>query len=320
MGPAWWVSLDNRLSELGRWLEGRLVFEPDPSLEVVPAEQYLDPDFLHEAIARARHMHATEDDNSLDPDTDLRIAVSRFTRQYASSVSIVALVSLANGVGVDVSARRCRMIVKNEVPFLMTFVDDDEKPTLCGERPTDWLVEGPVVPTIPDLRQFVWRKLYAEHLSPLYERALEITKVSDKLMWTNAAEWVGMVSDAADEYLEPSAALPYVQDRLALLREPRLPGLSGGNPLNGRLQWDHTDAPDFPHGVQVREMCCITYLLPDRLGRLCQNCGFLPLDERIQLIRERRGVPMGTPGGPAEENAIRRGLEKIRSVEADPVG
>ena len=54
------------------------------------------------------------------------------------------------------------------------------------------------------------------------------------------------------------------------------------------------DAPDFPHGVQTRRICCVTYMLPDRLGRLCQNCGFLPISDRVALIRERltSGEPM----------------------------
>jgi hypothetical protein len=43
---------------------------------------------------------------------------------------------------------------------------------------------------------------------------------------------------------------------------------------------------------------------------LCQSCPFLPVPDRIALIRERHGVPMGTPGGAAEKRSIERGLDR----------
>jgi ferric iron reductase protein FhuF len=156
------------------------------------------------------------------------------------------------------------------------------------------------VKTLRELREFVWRKLYAENLAPLFARTLEVTKVATNLCWTNAAEWVANVSDAADEYLPPEAARPYYDDRIALLEAPAIPGIAGPNPLRGLMDWLPYEAPDFPHGVQTRGICCVTYMLPDRLGRLCQNCGFLPIQDRVDLIRERHGKPMGTPGGPAQ--------------------
>ncbi|HEV8563772.1 MAG TPA: IucA/IucC family C-terminal-domain containing protein [Actinomycetota bacterium] len=307
----WEGALSRQLDDLGRWLQGRFVPKPDASDEVVPAERYLDEDYLRNAIGRAGTLHSSDE----GPETDPRVAVSRFTRQYSSSLSIIALVSLAQGVGLDVSPGRCRMIVRSNVPFLMTFDGCDVSPLRCAERPTSWPVEGPTVETLAELREYVWRSLYAEHLAPLFERALDITNVSPLLMWTNAAEWVGMISDAADEYMSPTAAAPFVEDRLALLGAPQVPGLDGENPIGDRLTWEPFDAPDFPNGVQVREMCCITYMLPDRRGRLCQNCGFLSVEERVALIRERHGVALGGPSGPAEQAAIRRGLEKLGTAE-----
>jgi hypothetical protein len=138
-----------------------------------------------------------------------------------------------------------------------------------------------------------------------------VTKVATNLCWTNAAEWVANVSDAADEYLAPEAARPYYDDRIALLDAPAIRGIEGRNPLRGLIDWLPYEAPDFPHGVQTRGICCVTYMLPDRLGRLCQNCGFLPIQERVDLIRERHGMPMGTPGGPAEKHSIAVGRAKL---------
>lgn len=311
--PAWHASLAGELERLDRWLRGRFVPEPAPTDEVVPATQYHDLDYLRAAISRGKFttMSPPIDVSGENVDVDLRIAVSRFTRQYSSSVSAVALTALANGVGLDCSAARCRVIIRANIPFLTVLDVPEGEPLRCGERPTTWPVEGREVATLGELREFVWRKLYAENLAPLFARTREVTRVATNLAWTNAAEWVANVSDAADEYLTPEEAKPYREDRLALLDAPTIPGIPGANTLRGLVDWLPYDAPDFPHGVQTRGICCVTYMLPDRLGRLCQNCGFLPIQDRVDLIRERHGKPMGTPGGPAEKHSIAVGRRKL---------
>lgn len=311
--PAWHASLEGELESLGRWLRGRFVPEPAPTDEIVPATRYHDLDYLRSAIDRAKFSTAHEviDPTAEDKEVDLRIAVSRFTRQYASSVSAVALTALANGVGLDTSAERCRVIIRANIPFLTVLDVPDGEPLRCAERPTAWPVEGREVATLAELREFVWRKLYAENFAPLFERVRQVTKVSTDLCWTNLAEWVSLVAESAEEYLDDAAAEPYHRDRHALLEAPSLPGFAGKNPLAGLIEYERTDAPDFSHGVATRKICCVTYMLPDRLGRLCANCPFLPLDDRIALVRERHGVPMGAPGGPAEKRAIAIGRKKL---------
>jgi hypothetical protein len=130
-------------------------------------------------------------------------------------------------------------------------------------------------------------------------------------MWSNCAESPAMVSDAAEEYLNSGRARAYVEDRIAVLQADALPNVSGPNPMRGLIEWLPTDAPECPHGLQTRKMCCATYLLPDRLGRLCQNCSLLCVEDRVALMRERHGVPMGSPGGPAEQRAIEVGLTRL---------
>jgi hypothetical protein len=311
--PAWHASLENELESLDRWFRGRFVPEPAATDEVVPALRYHDLDYLRAQIDRGKFTTASP---PIDPkgehiDVDLRIAVSRFTRQYSSSLHAVALTALANGVGIDCSAARVKVIVRANIPFLCVVDVPEGEPLRCKARPTTWPVAGRELETLSELRAFVWRKLYAENLAPLFERVLKVTKVASDLCWTNAAEWVANMSDAADEYLGSERARPYYEDRLALLDAPSIPGIAGPNPLCGLVDWPTYDAPDFPHGVQTRRICCVTYMLPDRLGRLCQNCNFLPLDDRVAMIRERHGVPMGTPGGPAEKHAIAVGRRKL---------
>jgi Ferric iron reductase FhuF-like transporter len=314
----WEIALQRDLTRLGRWVEGRYVAEPGPDDEVVPATRFLEPDFLRASIARAHtttfHTSASSDSASSEDDEDvnLRIAVSRFTRQYASSVSAIALAALAQGVGLDLSARRCRMLYHGDVPFRASLDTKEMVPIRCAERPTTWPVDGPIVDTVDELRQYTWQKLYGEHLAPLLGVVRDVTRVSHALVWTNMAEWVGVLSDAADEYLSAEDARSVVDDRVAVLEADSLPGVPGPNPLRDRLEWIPYDAPDFPHGAQVRKHCCMTYLLLDRLGRLCSNCGFLPLEERVALSRERHGVPLDAPqSGPALERAVQIGLERV---------
>jgi hypothetical protein len=73
---------------------------------VVDALDYLDPAFLKAAIARSASPNAVglAGDSEEGTDVDLRIAVSRFTREYVSSLTGIALVGLGLGVGLDLSA------------------------------------------------------------------------------------------------------------------------------------------------------------------------------------------------------------------------
>src|SRR5205814_6441936 len=141
-----------------------------------------------------------------------------------------------------------RIIIRSNIPFL-TVLDPDVEVIRCAERPTTWPVDGREVATLGELREHVWRKLYAENLAPLFERVHAVTKVSHDLVWTNAAEWVALVSGSADEYLGPEAARPYYEDRVALLAAPAIPGVTGPNPLHGLVSWEPIDAADFAHGV-----------------------------------------------------------------------
>jgi Ferric iron reductase FhuF-like transporter len=283
-------------------------------MEVMPAVGLLEAETLRTAITRAAsttfHNPADVEAGSAE-DIDLRIAASRFTRQYCGATSVVALVALAHGVGLNLSASRCRLVFHREIPFRLALDVRPDDILICAERPTTLPVSGRTVRTVSELRSYVWRNLYANNIAPLLRQALDLTSVSPALVWTNAAEWIAVVSDAADEYLGRDASVPFVTDRQAVMSTPELPGVSGPNPLLGLVDWFPVQAPDFPHGVHERRMCCLTYLLEDRLGRLCQNCPFLPRTEQVALTRERHGVALGTPGGPAEDRAREIGLTKV---------
>jgi hypothetical protein len=324
---AWRPALAGQLDGLGRWFEGRLVLAPDASAEVVPAERFLNLDYLRGAVTRAGEglgqwwghelPHGEEDGDhgdEGDENVDLRLAVSRFTRHYTASLTAVALVGLARGVGLDLSAANVQLVFWRDLPFRTVLTLDDDSVLTCPSRPVTWPVEGTSVATVGELREHVWRGLYAGHIAPLLARVRQLTRVTRSLMWTNAAEWVGLVSDAAEEYLGPEEAPGFVADRMALLAAPTLPGLDGPNPLLDRLDWVPVDETGFPREVMTRRVCCGTYLLADRGGRLCQNCPFLPIEDRVALIRERHGVSMGGAGGAAEQRSIEHGRRRMQAT------
>jgi hypothetical protein len=115
-----------------------------------------------------------------------------------------------------------------------------------------------------------------------------------------------------------------VADRVALLEAERLPGVPGGNPLRDSVEWvpvEDGDSREFPAAVSTRRLCCLTYLLRERLGVLCQNCPYLPVSTRAAMVRERHHVATGGPPGPATLRSKEIGLQRAslrRLLDAGP--
>jgi Ferric iron reductase FhuF-like transporter len=287
----WRWQLARHLDAMGPMTRGRYLPDPDLAPEPVPGECFLDAEFLRAAIARAQ---PTQDD--VDP----RIGVSRMSRQYCAALTCVALVGLAHGVGIDLSPGRFAMVFRDNLPSRITLRRGYRARHVlrCSERPTRLPVTGPAVATIEELREHVWTNLYARNLARVFATSVSMVNVPERLLWTNAAEWVGVVMDAAVENLPAPLAGPIVTECHALLDARTLPGL-GGNPMRGLVEWFAFD--DEKHGIQTRNLCCLTYLHSDRKDRLCSNCPILPLPDRAALVRKRRGFGMVQPRIPADD-------------------
>jgi len=312
---AWQAALIARLQTLGPGVGSRLLARPPADAHLVSAERFGEPDYLRRSIVDCgESLTGSMDGTVVDdaPEMKLAVAASRFTRHYVSSLTSAALVGLASGLGLDLSPQRCVMVVRGSLPRQSMVADSDDGLVTCAGLPPMWRAEGGTVSTVDDLRQYVWSRLYAAHLAPLFAATTALTGATPQLLWSNAAEWVAYVADTAVERLSPIDAGPIVEESEALLHANTLPGIDGPNPLAGLIEWIPAKASDFPRGVPTRRHCCITYLLPARLGRLCENCPFLPLDDRIALGRETRQAP-GARGGPAELRSIAIGLKKVRS-------
>lgn len=308
----WQLELGRALDSFGRWFERRLVIAPGPGDHVVPARRFLSDDaFLLDTIrgqvpAELPALPPGHEDRR----TDLRILASRFARLYSNATAGAALIALGHGIGIDLSPARCGIVFRGQTAGGVRLDLDPSVLVRCAERPSPWHAGGPVLETVEELREYVWRRYFGEHIAPLFARMAELTHVSEKLLWSNSAEMVGLVFDGAEEYLGAEAATPFRDDSPALLEASEIPGVPGPNPLTGRLEWTpYDDDRGFPREVQLRRMCCLIMHLGDRYGRLCQNCPHLPLDDRVALVRERHGLSQSDPRGPAEQQAIVRGLE-----------
>ncbi|NIK61449.1 IucA/IucC family C-terminal-domain containing protein [Kribbella shirazensis] len=311
----WRQGLTERIDSLGA-AKGRFVQESAPDVETVPAERFFDADFFAECIAQ----HAGVDRSQLDFDVssgrpadgvDMRAYVSRYVRHYAGSLSIAALVGMAEGIGLDLSVSRCSFVLWKTIPFRLVLDQRDDEVVRCSERPASWSAAGPVLETLDELRAHVCSRLYGEHLDSFVNTVAERTNLAPGLLWTNVAEWPTTMSAAACEYLDDDVAQGYVDDQRMLLEDEVLPGVTGQpNPLRDRMDWTHVDDGAFPDEVATRRLCCLSYLLEDRFGRLCANCPHLPVEEKVALIRERHGALPGSTAGDATKAAIERGLQR----------
>jgi ferric iron reductase protein FhuF len=314
-GSSWRDGLVRRLDDLGSWTRRRFVLDPDPEDILIPAVRFFDRDHLRQAIAQTvPALRGRDLGQGGDADHEMRIAVSRFSRRYASFLSVPALVGLANGIGLDLSPERCTVVVRPDGQYHLR-LDHGGEVLRCAQRPSPWPAGGgPAVESVPGLRDYVWRRLYALHLAPIFALALDIVPVAPRLVWSSAAEWAGMISDAPEERLDPEAALPYIDDRRALLGSAALPGVPGPNPLKDKLEWSPVPDGGPPEVVQTRRHCCITFLLEDRFGRLCDNCPYLSVEDRAALVRARRGRGAGGSPATSEERLIMRRAEELPVV------
>ncbi|HXF36939.1 MAG TPA: ferric iron reductase [Actinomycetota bacterium] len=310
VGTDWREGLVRSIDALGRWLEGRLVLRPGEGDELVPAERFLEPGSLRAAIQRAASWPTT----GPVARGDLRPAASRFTRQYAASVTVVAFVGLAHGLALDLSAARCTLVLRNGVPRGLWCDPRWPDPAAWPDRAPAWKGLAPSIPSLDALRAAVGGRLYAAHLAPFFTRVHEVMRIPRSLLWANAAEWIAIASDAAAARLSPAVGRRFLEDRAAFLDGRTLPGAAGPNPMRHRVRWIPSGVPEVPM-VQDRRPCCIHYLLPDRLGRLCENCPLLPPPVRAELTIERRTTPPGAPPGPVERRAIAIGLSKVAPSE-----
>jgi thioredoxin-dependent peroxiredoxin len=254
-------------------------------VEAIPAARLLeDADLLRASIVRG-----TGGSTMTEADFDVRPAASRWTRQYAAALWPSVLVALAHGIGLDASIERCTVVMRGHLPGGLHLADDLETVRSFRGRCSDVPTGGAEVGSVEELRAYVLERVVTRHLVPLYARVHDLVKVSPELMWSNVAEHADLVCEAAESRLDTEAARPYAEESRALLQADTLPGVPGANPLKGWMLRDAVDESDFPRPMPLRHVCCVHYLLPDRVGRFCSNCPLITTEERVAMARSARG-------------------------------
>jgi hypothetical protein len=204
------------------------------------------------------------------------------------------------------------MTYAHGMPYRLMLGDPAAQPTvLAALAGFDAPAHVPRVEAVEELRAIAWQSLYGDNLAPLFAALASVTRIAPSLMWTNAAESVATLHESAEEYLDLDLAAPVIAECDTVFAAESLPGIDDRtNPLRGRLERPLVTVDGQEYRVETRKMCCLCYLLEDRSGRLCQNCPYLSAEDRVRLVRERHGLPIGSPGGPAEKQAIARGRQR----------
>ena len=251
--------------------------------EVVAAE-----DLLRLENLRGYFTRAISEWSDHPSEEDQRAAASRFLRRYVGSVAAAALIPLSGGVVLDVAIPRVQLVIRSDLT-LGTVVDlAGATAYVSPVRPTTWPIEAVSLPSVEELRQRAYERLFRDHLVPALERIYSVIGVSWKLMWTTVAESIEYLYEHAPPYFDDAGWAAVAEDR-DVIRADTVPGIAGANPMKGLLEWEDFGDPEIPGPQQVRRVCCVNYVVPGRntgqTGGYCRGCGLLPAEERHRLWR-----------------------------------
>lgn len=285
------IGLADRLQpELERLLgrRGRLrVHGASPAdAELAAAEEYLDPRTLRRSIDRCVEMHGI----SASAGFDLRAAASRWSRHYAGAVMQAPLVAMAFGYEIDVSLERCQFVTQNSLPEGIV-LGGQYQPLAYSERLRTPVVNIRGEVDLGQIRKSVLGSAIEGNLVRIIEAVRRLVKVSERMLWCNVAEQVEMVYEHAAP-IGPAAA-ELAADHELIFNSDILPGCTRPNPLRRTLVWERIQEADFAATLSKREVCCITYSLPDRPGRFCWNCPLVEQERRIAMARTASSEGMG---------------------------
>jgi ferric iron reductase protein FhuF len=157
---------------------------------------------------------------------------------------------------------------------------------VSAARPTTWPIKAVSVPSVEELRSRALESLFRDHLVPAFERVHSAIGVSEKLIWTTAAESIEYMYEHARPYFDDAGWAPLDEDRAPIHFADTVPGIQGANPMKGLLEWEDFGDPEVPGPLQLRRVCCINYVIPGRKPQYCRTCGLLSASERHRLWRQ----------------------------------
>lgn len=128
-------------------------------------------------------------------------------------------------------------------------------------------------------------KLFAQHLTPLFQKLSKVTGVKERLLWANLAfslkwyfeKWRNEAKD-----LEQKKAIE--QDYRYVMEQapPAVFGLRDGNPL--AMEFAEVAHPRTGAPFRLRKMCCLRYNVPD--CDHCTTCPNIDMEHRRALLEE----------------------------------
>jgi ferric iron reductase protein FhuF len=230
---------------------------------------------------------------TIRPDVeDIRAAASRFMRRYCGSMATAALVPLAHGVAFDLSIDRVAVLIRSEMPMGVVLDPAGAAPFGSPRRPTLFPIATRPLPTVAALREAALVSLVGDNLAPAFEHIMGFAQLNPKVLWATTAEQIDLLFEDAVVGHDARELAPYAEDREAILFGPMLPGVDGPNPMLDLLTWEEADDPQFPRPLQVRQICCVCYVIPGR-DTYCRTCGLLTPQERLELWRAWRAAASG---------------------------
>lgn len=219
----------------------------------VLATRLLSPDALREVIvAHAATLGTTE----------LPVAASSWAKHYVAPLlrEMLPAVALRRQIP-DMAAENVLVRLEAGTPRAIRFVN-----------PTPHAPE--------DVRAWAWRRLFGEHLAPVFDTLEQAAGISRGILWNSVGNYCVWFFD---ELAKDATALHAQEDRAALLEAVELPGVTGPNPLRDPVRYECLDEPGLPPRVQVRRTCCLKDRIPGKPP--CYSCPRISRDERIRLVR-----------------------------------
>jgi ferric iron reductase protein FhuF len=183
-------------------------------------------------------------------------------------------------------------VIRDEMPKGVVLAPIDV--VTSAERRCDWPIAATEVGSVEELHARALSSFFAKNLVPAFELARLSVPVSTQLLWSLAAEQVDFLYEDARAAGTHQTANAIEHDRWTVLHRPSIPGCHGPNPMVGLLEWEEVDDPAFPRPLQVRKVCCRSFVISGR-GRRCRTCPVRAPSERLDAWRRWKADAQDLP-------------------------
>jgi ferric iron reductase protein FhuF len=252
------------------------VLPPSPDEgEVVPASFFLDKVNLRASLQALQEQLGT---------ADPKIAASIWSERYMIAVLPVPLRLMAiSGVGVNSAIPNVNLVLEDGMPrtsFLADLSGTVVYPPRCANEALVAKISQ-TVPTLTELHQMVFTKLFGEHLELILAELHALTRISKKVLWGNLGYFTFSAYHLLNKLLGMSIGwqedYPVVQNPQSLIWQAQEHSFYGAASL------EQLDDPLLPEPVVVRHTCCLVYQIPDKPK--CVNCPLCKPTERIERLK-----------------------------------